>query len=208
MNPRSLLAQHLPTLTEVVDEASIVERGIGLPNALSNAETTAASFVPSFVPSLAASLAPIVDLSDEVHTFYRTPTPQEVERLRGDDAPFEATISDHEIRRALAEAEANARAVEAEPIDVSLADEYEPAYVPVATAPSPVDEAQLSERVLADVQRQVDALLEHRLREALAPLLAQVADTLAVQAREVLASSLRDLVSQAVTHEIERQRGR
>ena len=63
-------------------------------------------------------------------------------------------------------------------------------------------------RVLADVQRQVDALLEHRLREALAPLLAQVADTLAVQARELLASSLRDLVSQAVTHEIDRQRGR
>lgn len=161
---------HLPTLTEVIDEASFAPRA------------------PAFEVSPG-----MVDLSDAPAlppASFRTPTPQDVDRLRGDDTPFEATVSDHAIRRALAGHEARMP-------EVSLADAPEPpAFVPTEP-PAPTTASP-----------EVDDLLEQRLREALAPLLAEAADVLAARAGEVLASSLRDLVAEAVAREFERQRGR
>jgi hypothetical protein len=71
-----------------------------------------------------------------------------------------------------------------------------------------VDESEVTRRVLVDVQRQVDLMLEYRLRDALNPLLARLSDALIRELRDELASTLRDVVARAVAQEIERHRGR
>jgi hypothetical protein len=82
----------------------------------------------------------------------------------------------------------------------------------VAGAPgeraSPLDEEQLVQRILADVQRQVDGALEVRLREALTPALSRLTDALLRETRSELASSLRDIVARAVAQELSRHRAR
>ena len=78
---------------------------------------------------------------------------------------------------------------------------------PVAPA-TPSAEEQIVQRVLADVQRQVDLMLEQRLREALAPALARLTDALLRETRRELASTLQDLVARAVAQELSRHRGR
>lgn len=75
----------------------------------------------------------------------------------------------------------------------------EPVPAPVAQA---INEEQLRQRVLADIQKQVDLMLEVRLREALAPALARATDALVRDARKELASTLRDIVAKAVEREI------
>jgi hypothetical protein len=89
----------------------------------------------------------------------------------------------------------------------TLSDAAAPAQVPRPGAPS-FDEAAVTRRVLEEVQRQIDLMLEYRLREALGPLLARLSDTLIREARDELAATLRDVVSRAVAQEVERHRGR
>ena len=76
---------------------------------------------------------------------------------------------------------------------------------PVIALPS---EEQLVQRVLVDLQRQIDLMFEYRLREALTPLLARAADNLIREARGELASTLRDVVARAVAQEMARHRNR
>jgi hypothetical protein len=76
-----------------------------------------------------------------------------------------------------------------------------------ALAPSP-SEQELVQRVLANVQRQVDLMLEQRLREAMAPALARLTDALLRETRGELASTLRDIVARAVAQELSRHRDR
>jgi len=81
---------------------------------------------------------------------------------------------------------------------------------PVAPAPAPApppSEDELRKAILTDVQRQVDQLLEVRLREALAPAITRLTDALVREARGELASSLRDIVARAVAQELSRHRG-
>jgi len=81
--------------------------------------------------------------------------------------------------------------------------------LPVPVQPSPgLDEDALVQRVLADLQRQIDLMLEVKLREVLTPALTRATDALMREARTELASTLRDIVSRAVTQEISRHRGR
>lgn len=80
-----------------------------------------------------------------------------------------------------------------------------PAEPPLARLPT---EAELTEQVLAQVQRQVDLMIEYRMREALAPLLARATDNLVRDARNELASTLRDVVARAVAQELTRHRNR
>lgn len=79
-----------------------------------------------------------------------------------------------------------------------------------ASAPAPLtsSEQELNQRVLANVQRQIDLMLEQRLREAISPALARLADALLREVRSELASTLRDVVSRAVTQELSRHRDR
>jgi hypothetical protein len=71
-----------------------------------------------------------------------------------------------------------------------------------------VDEARLSQRVLAGLEQQIDLMLEYRLRDALAPALARASDTLIREMRVELASTLRDVVARAVAQELEKHRSR
>jgi len=87
---------------------------------------------------------------------------------------------------------------------------------PVAAAPfverranwPQLDEDQIVQRVLTDLQRQIDLMLEVKLREVLTPALTRVTDALLRDARAELASTLRDVVSRAVHQELSRHRGR
>lgn len=83
-----------------------------------------------------------------------------------------------------------------------------PAPTPVVPSAAEVLAEQLdkmSTRVRANVQLQVDQLLEARLREAMAPLLAQQADMLVFRLKMELAGMLDDMVARAVSQEIHRQ---
>jgi len=76
-----------------------------------------------------------------------------------------------------------------------------PLAKPVATA----SEVQLTQRVLADLQRQVELMLEVRLREALAPILARATDSLVRDARKELTAAMRDIVARAIAKELGRR---
>lgn len=93
----------------------------------------------------------------------------------------------------------------------TLEDDADPDTRDDATAPTeralPTDE-QLTQRVLAELSRQIDVVLEYRLREVLGPLLARAADNVVRDARSELASTLRDVVARAVAAELARQRQR
>jgi hypothetical protein len=70
--------------------------------------------------------------------------------------------------------------------------------------PAAVDEAMLTQRVLANLDNQLDLMFEHRLRETLAPVLARTTDTLVREMRNQLAVSLREMVARAVSLELDR----
>lgn len=71
---------------------------------------------------------------------------------------------------------------------------------------TPVDEARIVEAVLSGLQQRVDLMLEYRLREALAPLLARATDAILQETRVELAHTLRDVVARAVGQELARRR--
>lgn len=74
-----------------------------------------------------------------------------------------------------------------------------------AEAGASVSEAQLAQRVLADLQKQVDLMLEVRLREALAPILTRAGDAIVRDARKELTAALHDVVARAVARELGRK---
>jgi len=71
-------------------------------------------------------------------------------------------------------------------------------------APPLIDEAMLTQRVLADLDKQLDLMFEHRLRETLSPVLARMTDTLVREMRNQVAASLREMVARAVALELDR----
>jgi hypothetical protein len=82
-------------------------------------------------------------------------------------------------------------------------------HLPPEAVPMPdVDEARLVGQVLVDLLRHADLMLEYRLREAVEPALARVADALVRDLRDELAATLRDIVARSVSQELARQRGR
>ena len=76
----------------------------------------------------------------------------------------------------------------------------------VPAAPVTTAEEQIVQRVLTDVQRQIDLMLEYRLRETLAQAVARMADQLVRDTRAELASTLRDVLAKAVAQELARLR--
>jgi hypothetical protein len=71
-----------------------------------------------------------------------------------------------------------------------------------------VNEEQITQRVLVELERQVELMLEYRLREVLTPVLTRAADNLIRDTRSELASTLRDVVARAVAQELARHRSR
>ena len=79
--------------------------------------------------------------------------------------------------------------------------------VPMAPAAPSIDagtEAELARRVMADLQKQVDLMLEVRLREALAPILTRAGDAIVRDARKELTTALREVVAAAVARDLGR----
>ena len=76
---------------------------------------------------------------------------------------------------------------------------------PATTGPD-LDEVQIAARVLLELQRHAEPMLEQRLREAIGPALARAADTLVDELREELAATLSDVVARSVSQEIARRR--
>ena len=74
----------------------------------------------------------------------------------------------------------------------------------VAAAPHPVDADRLTQLVMADIQRQIDAMLEVRLKEALAPIISRMTDALARDARSEMAKVMKEVVARAVADEMRR----
>lgn len=84
----------------------------------------------------------------------------------------------------------------------------EAASAPVATsaaAPAPPALDEVVRQVLADLQPRVDLMFEYRVREALTPLMQELAQQIVERARVELGHSLRDVVARAVAHELERR---
>ncbi len=63
---------------------------------------------------------------------------------------------------------------------------------------SATDSAELTRRVLSSLQCQVDDVIDQRLKDALVPILARCAESMMLALREDLASTLHELVSEAV----------
>jgi hypothetical protein len=80
-----------------------------------------------------------------------------------------------------------------------------PSLAPVAAA---VDEEEIVDRVIVELQRHADLMLEFRLREAIEPTLARLTVALAVELRDELSATLRDVVARSVSQELARRRDR
>lgn len=83
-----------------------------------------------------------------------------------------------------------------------------PVPAPAPVALPEINETQLAQRVLADVQKQVDGMLDFRLREAIAPVLARHSEALVRELREELSRTLGDVVHRAVSQELAKIRHR
>jgi hypothetical protein len=70
-----------------------------------------------------------------------------------------------------------------------------------------LQESRIAARVIERLQPRIDVLFEHRLREALAPMVARVYAAVADEARKELAHRLREAVEQAINEELGRHRG-
>jgi hypothetical protein len=92
-------------------------------------------------------------------------------------------------------------------LDVVVA---EPAVAPVLGAQQlhEINESHLAQRVLTDVQRQVDGMLEFRLKEAMSPILAKHSEALVRALREELSRTMRDVVARSVAQEVAKLRQR
>lgn len=99
-------------------------------------------------------------------------------------------------------------AVPAVPATASLPQVVRESAMASPVAPLAIDEALLTQRVLAEVQRQIDGMLEFRLREAMAPILARSAEALVRELRQELARTMSDVVTRSVAQELARQRPR
>ena len=103
---------------------------------------------------------------------------------------------------------ANTHADTPSSVDLQLDDVAAPPPVGIDTAPALPTDTQLIQQVLADVSRQVELMLEYRMRETLAPILARATDTMIRDTRNQLVNTLHEMVARAVAQEMARHRDR
>ena len=89
----------------------------------------------------------------------------------------------------------------------------EPVLTSEVVSSLPVKSAELSHeqivhRVMLDVQRRVDSMLEFRLKEALTPILARHTEALIREMRDELSITMRDVVTRSVAQELAKLRQR
>jgi hypothetical protein len=82
---------------------------------------------------------------------------------------------------------------------------------PTPTQPqafTPVDEAQLTQRIVEQIEQQLDTLFSERLSPLMLAVLDRAVEELAAHARNQLASTLPGIVSQAVSQELSQRQDR
>jgi len=84
--------------------------------------------------------------------------------------------------------------------------QVEPACAPPAILDLGATEGSITQQVWLDLQRQVDLMLEYRMREAIAPSLARASELLIREVSAELSATLKDVVARAVALELARQR--
>ncbi len=85
----------------------------------------------------------------------------------------------------------------------------QPAPAPVVSGEvTEVTEAQLAHRVLGVVQKQIDGMLDFRLREAMTPILQRHTDALVRELRDELKQTMQDVINRAVAQEMAKVRQR
>ena len=102
-----------------------------------------------------------------------------------------------------------------EPVD-RAASERVPVLTEVLGEPAPslpptppvIDEKRLVEDIMAALQQRVDLSFEYRVREAVAPVLEKLAQTIVAEARVALSATLRDVVARAVAQEVAKRQRR
>lgn len=70
----------------------------------------------------------------------------------------------------------------------------------------PIDEAQLTQRILEHIEQQLDIMFSERLSPLMVAVLDRAVDELAAHARNELASTLQGIVRQAVSQELAQRR--
>lgn len=80
-----------------------------------------------------------------------------------------------------------------------------PESPPLAPAELPGQD-ELVRQIMADIQRQIDAMLEVRMKETLAPAITRFTDALARDTRAELGGVLKDVVTRAVAQALTKPR--
>ena len=202
---RPATPRHVPTLTEVIEEDSLHE-----PAAQVTAE-----------PALEAQPQPQLPVP-ELSMPFAQPAPPPVPDLQ--DAPIRRSmLVDRSAWGAttapgVLSAPLRAAALPTSPSQPVLRQTASPGLHAGAAAVGAsgianaagagVDEALITQRVLADLQRQIDGMLEYRLRETLAPILARTTEALVRELRQELSKTMKDVVARSVAQEVARQRSR
>jgi hypothetical protein len=187
---------HVPTLTEVIElqvPAPVAEQGM----------TRDARPVPA--PMGAPGAGPIVTggLASSHAPSNWTPMTTVVLPVLSDVALPPVNLDDLPV---LAAEVADPVSMDLAP-DLAAPEAEAVAAKPEVAAPA-IDEAQLAQRVLGTLQKQVDSMIDFRLKEALAPILARHADALVRELREELSQTMRDVVSKAISQEMAKLRQR
>lgn len=203
--PPRPVARHVPTLTEVIEvqpqalSSPEIDVPLAMPDTSTGAvhvealpgtpvlsEPVAESFPQSLVPSAPppAPASPVVPSLTEVDRAV-------IPRSMLSDAGFQAVVG----------------ASPTSPISPLM---QAPLGSAAANAPAPVaiDEQAIVQKVHADLQRQIDGMLEYRLREAIGPILARTSELLVRELRQELGKTMKDVVARSVAQEIARQRSR
>jgi len=209
----------VPTLTEVIEllsPAPVGEQGMqapdvaaplagtpaaapivtsGLPSANKGPSWTPMSTV--VLPDLDAGRVPVLDavVLDE-------PVPVSDPEVL---AAFTASFPSSSVAAAVPSAPSPAPVVAKAPPRVQPA---APAAEVLAPEVAEISESQLAQRVLGDVQRQIDGMLDFRLREAMGPLLTKHSEALVRDLREELGRTMRDVVARSVAQEMAKLRQR
>lgn len=90
-----------------------------------------------------------------------------------------------------------------------LVERTTPTPAPTQPQPfTPVDEAQLTQRILEQIEQQLDTLFSERLSPLMLAVLDRAVEELTAQARNELASMLPGIVSQAVSQELSQRQDR
>jgi hypothetical protein len=202
---RPATPRHVPTLTEVIEVDSLQEPA-GQVTAEPALEVTSQPQPQAPLPELAMPVAqpavppPVPDLQD-------APIPRS---MLVDRSAWGATTAPGALSaplRAAALPSSPSQPAPRQPSSASVG--VGAASMGATDAPSTgVDEALITQRVLADLQRQIDGMLEYRLRETLAPVLARTTEALVRELRQELSKTMKDVVARSVAQEVARQRSR